>query len=207
MAGDHVDENTVRAGWLRYDFYGPVGSSFAAEAATWVPDHVVVVIEENLSYKNLRRALTYLTELAQHGAVFTNSHGSITRRSRIIWLCFRAPRKAPDRKCCATTTAPIQWSTGRTRVGSNDPIKDTPLKTPNLAAALLQKGRSFIGYSEDLPSPGVYRHHVHRRSWQRRRLPAKTQSLGQLAGHHWCDDWPQPAPALNQSAVQCLSAR
>lgn len=128
--------------------------SFAAEAATWVPDHVVVVIEENLSYKNLTPALTYLTELAQQNAVFTNSHG-IDHPSQPNYLAlFSGATQGTGSEMLRNPDGSNPVVNGRTRVGSNDPIKDTPLKTPNLAAALLQKGRSFIGYSEDLPSPG-----------------------------------------------------
>src|SRR5256885_527448 len=43
---------------------------------------------------------------------------------------------------------------GHTQVGTNDPPPKTPLETPNLGAALIRAGRSFVGYSEDLPIRG-----------------------------------------------------
>jgi phosphatidylinositol-3-phosphatase len=46
-----------------------------SEAAVWVPDHVVIVIEENLSYRSLVPELTYLGELTRDHANFINSHG------------------------------------------------------------------------------------------------------------------------------------
>ncbi len=39
-------------------------------------------------------------------------------------------------------------------MGTDEPIKDTPLKSPNLGAALFRAGYSFAGYSEDLPELG-----------------------------------------------------
>ena len=39
-------------------------------------------------------------------------------------------------------------------MGTDDPLANTPLDTPNLGAGLIDAGRSFAGYSEDLPSPG-----------------------------------------------------
>src|SRR5207302_1758883 len=53
---------------------GPV-RPLATAAAVWAPDHVVIVIEENLSARNLAPELTYLNSLLHQGANFTNSHG------------------------------------------------------------------------------------------------------------------------------------
>src|SRR5213079_2281747 len=43
---------------------------------------------------------------------------------------------------------------GHPQVGTNDPLLNTPLDAPNLGAALIRAGRSFAGYSEDLPIRG-----------------------------------------------------
>ena len=40
---------------------------------------------------------------------------------------------------------------GHTQVGKNTPVAGTPLTAPNLGASLIRAGRSFAGYSEDLP--------------------------------------------------------
>ena len=49
-------------------------SAGPAGAAVWTPDHVVIVIEENLSSHNLVPQLTYLSGLLRENANFTNSH-------------------------------------------------------------------------------------------------------------------------------------
>ena len=50
-------------------------TAVVADAAVWMPDHVVIVIEENLSARNLAPELAYLNSLLHQGANFTNSHG------------------------------------------------------------------------------------------------------------------------------------
>jgi phosphatidylinositol-3-phosphatase len=49
-------------------------AAWPAVAAVWTPDHVVIVIEENLSPRNLVPELTYLTGLMRDNTNFTNSH-------------------------------------------------------------------------------------------------------------------------------------
>src|SRR5689334_25085758 len=53
---------------------GPV-RPLPSAAAVWAPDHVVIVIEEILSARNLVPELEYLTSLQRQGANFTDSHG------------------------------------------------------------------------------------------------------------------------------------
>lgn len=126
----------------------------AAGAAVWTPDHVVIVIEENLSARNLVPELTYLTSLQQRGANFTDSHG-VDHPSQPNYLALFSgdpqgtgsdTKRNPDR------SNPIV--NGHTQVGTDDPLPNAPLDTPNLGAALIRAGRSFAGYSEDLPSRG-----------------------------------------------------
>jgi len=125
-----------------------------SEAAVWVPDHVVIVIEENLSYRSLVPTLTYLSELMRDHANFINSHG-IDHPSQPNYLALfsgSAQGTGSEAKRNPDGSNPIIG--GHTQVGSNEPIKNTPLDTPNLGAALIRAGRSFAGYSEDLPYPG-----------------------------------------------------
>jgi acid phosphatase len=126
----------------------------AANAAVWAPDHVVIVIEENLSAPNLVPPLTYLTSLQHQGANFTDSHG-IDHPSQPNYLALFSgdPQgTGSDAKRNPDGSNPIV--NGHTQVGSNDPPPNTPLDTPNLGAALIRAGRSFTGYSEDLPARG-----------------------------------------------------
>ena len=132
---------------------GPV-RPLATAAAVWAPDHVVIVIEENLSAPNLAPELTYLNSVLHQGANFTNSHG-IDHPSQPNYLALFSgdPQgTGSDAKRNPDGSNPIV--NGHTQVGTNDPPPNTPLDTPNLGAALIRAGRSFAGYSEDLPARG-----------------------------------------------------
>ena len=132
---------------------GPV-RPLATAAAVWAPDHVVIVIEENLSARNLVPQLTYLTSLQQQGANFTDAHG-IDHPSQPNYLALFSgdPQgTGSDAKRNPDGSNPIV--NGHTQVGTNDPLLNTPLDAPNLGAALIRAGRSFAGYSEDLPARG-----------------------------------------------------
>src|SRR5436190_18800138 len=50
-------------------------TAVVADAAVLTPDHVVIVIEENLPTRELAPELAYLNSLLHQGANFTNSHG------------------------------------------------------------------------------------------------------------------------------------
>ncbi len=97
------------------------------------PDHVVVVFEENKSYKQIIRnmAAQYINLLANNGALFTNSFGVI-HPSQPNYLAFFAgsTNGVPDDRC---------------------PIS---LSGDNLARQLIRAGLTFAIYSESLPSTG-----------------------------------------------------
>ena len=107
----------------------------AGTASTTVPspDHVVVVVLEN---KDVGQALgnsraPFLNQLAHTGVSFTNAHAE-THPSQPNYLAL---------------------FTGTTH-GVTDDSCLRGLAAPNLATQLQAAGRSFVGYSESLPSPG-----------------------------------------------------
>ena len=118
-------------------------AAWPAVAAVWTPDHVVVVIEENLSSRNLVPELTYLTSLMRDNANFTNSH-AIDHPSQPNYLALfsgAAQGTGSEAKRNPDGSNPIVG--GHTQVGTDDPPADTPLDTPNLGAALIRAGHSF----------------------------------------------------------------
>ena len=129
-------------------------TAVVADAAVLTPDHVVIVIEENLPTRELAPELAYLNSLLHQGANFTNSHG-IDHPSQPNYLALFSgdPQgTGSDAKRNPDGSNPIV--NGHTQVGTNDPLLNTPLDAPNLGAALIRAGRSFAGYSEDLPARG-----------------------------------------------------
>ena len=97
------------------------------------PDHVVVVVEENHGYSEIigSSAAPYINSLAQQGALFTSSY-AIEHPSEPNYLDLFS--------------------------GSNQGVHDDScphtFSTANLGNLLIDAGLSFVGYSEDLPSPG-----------------------------------------------------
>lgn len=112
---------------------GPLAQ--AHEAAPDIPayDHVVVLILENHTFEQILGSAQapYLERLAAQGAVFTDAHG-VTHPSQPNYLALFA--------------------------GSTFGVQDDgclpPLQGANLAAQLLAAGKTFVGYSEDLPAAG-----------------------------------------------------
>jgi hypothetical protein len=98
-----------------------------------MPDHVVIVIEENQSYNEVigNSSAPYINSLARRGALFTKSF-AIGHPSQPNYLALFS---------------------GSTQ-GVTDDNLCGPFPGPDLASALAAAGRSFGGYSEDLPSIG-----------------------------------------------------
>jgi hypothetical protein len=98
------------------------------------PDHVVLVIFENKAYAQIAgsRSAPYLNALIGRAAVFTDAH-AVTHPSQPNYLALfsGSTHGVPDDRC------PVRL-TGQ----------------PNLARQLLDSGRNFVGYSEDLPAAG-----------------------------------------------------
>ncbi|HWB09648.1 MAG TPA: DUF4214 domain-containing protein [Pirellulales bacterium] len=100
-----------------------------------LPDHVVVVIEENHDYSQIIGSANapYVNSLAQQGALMTDST-AVTHPSQPNYLDLFS--------------------------GSNQGVTDDslppglPFSTPNLGAELLANGLSFAGYSESMPYAG-----------------------------------------------------
>jgi len=95
--------------------------------------HIVVVIEENHSFDDIIGSpdAPYINEIANRGALFANAYG-VEHPSQPNYLDI--------------------FSGGNQGI-TNDSCPHT-LSGANLASALLQAGKSFIGYSEDLPYAG-----------------------------------------------------
>ena len=102
-----------------------------------VPDHVVCVIFENHSYDQIlgNPAAPYLNGLVRDSAaaLFTRSY-ALTRPSQPNYL--------------------MLFSGSDQGVTNNGIPKNLPFTSANLGAGLLQAGRTFAGYSEDLPATG-----------------------------------------------------
>ena len=99
-------------------------------------DHIVVVVEENHAARNILGNLTeapFINSLAARGVSLTNM-AAILHPSQPNYL---------------------ELFSGSTQgVRSNNKPGSLPFTTPNLAAALRAAGKTFIGYSQGLPSAG-----------------------------------------------------
>ncbi|MDP4211880.1 MAG: alkaline phosphatase family protein [Bacteroidota bacterium] len=100
------------------------------------PDHVIVVIEENHGYDQLigSKIASFLNQLADSGALFTDAHGIIhPSQPNYLAIFSGSIQGITDDKCLE---------------------KETPYTTPNLGASLIQKGLTFKGYAQTMPSAG-----------------------------------------------------
>jgi acid phosphatase len=104
-----------------------------------MPDHIVVVIEENHSYSQIIGSpnAPYINQLAQTGASFTNSHG-IEHPSQPNYLDLFSGSNQGVTADLGVSGLGARW----------------PFTTPNLGAQVLTAGKTFVGYSESLPSVG-----------------------------------------------------
>ncbi len=104
-------------------------------------DHVVVVIEENRGYSDIfgssgPSSAPYLNSLATTGAIFTNSH-TVSRPSQPNYL-----------QLFSGSDQGIHDNNIHPRIAANSPTSS------NLASELALRGKTFVGYSEDLPYDG-----------------------------------------------------
>ncbi|MFL5330881.1 MAG: alkaline phosphatase family protein [Gemmataceae bacterium] len=104
-----------------------------------VPDHVVIVMEENHSFNEILGAgspATYIRSLANdpYGATFTQSF-AIEHPSQPNYLDL--------------------FAGGNQGVVNDSLPPNLPFTTANLGAEMLSNGRTFTGYSEDLPAVGA----------------------------------------------------
>jgi phosphatidylinositol-3-phosphatase len=100
------------------------------------PDHVVIVVEENKSYSQIIGSplAPYVNSLAAQGALFSSSYALVhPSQPNYLALFSGSTQGVVDSTC---------------------PPPGSPYTTPNLGAALLAKGLTFAGYSEDLPAIG-----------------------------------------------------
>ncbi len=112
---------------------GVAQSASAAEVALPRPDHIVIVVEENKGYSKIigNPDAPYINVLAQHGVLFTQSYG-VTHPSQPNYLAlFSGTTRGISSNAC-----PLE------------------LTGENLGGALIEKGLSFVSYSESLPEAG-----------------------------------------------------
>jgi phosphatidylinositol-3-phosphatase len=114
-------------------------TQYSADAATTWPaglpvyDHIVIVMEENKGYEQIfaNKDAPYINQLAHEGALFTRMFGEEhNSEGNYFWL----------------------FSGSNQGVGFKDEIPATKFTASNLAQQLIDRGLSFKGYAEDLPS-------------------------------------------------------
>ena len=123
-------------------FVLPFAVALKATAQTLpVPEHIVVLIEENYAYSEIIGSSAsayapYINALCSdpHAAVFTQSY-AIEHPSEPNYLDFFSGEN--------------QGTTGSDGIPAG-----YPFTTPNLAAQLIAASKTFKTYSEDLPAPG-----------------------------------------------------
>ncbi len=103
------------------------------------PDHVVVVIYENHAFEQIIGSVDapYINSLANdpYAALFTQSYG-VTHPSQPNYMYLFSG----DNQNVILDFTPLSFL--------------LPFSTPNLGAELLQNGKTFAGYSEELPYTG-----------------------------------------------------
>jgi acid phosphatase len=101
------------------------------------PEHIVIVIEENRDFSQVidSKAAPYINSLAvdSKAALFTQSY-AVTHPSQPNYL--------------------MLFSGSDQGIRNDSLPAGLPFSTPNLGASLIESGRSFTGYSEDLPYAG-----------------------------------------------------
>jgi hypothetical protein len=105
----------------------------AAKTKLPKPDHIIIVMEENHGYSDIigNAQAPYINGLANSGALFTDSH-AITHPSQPNYL---------------------ELFSGSTQGVTNDSCPHS-FAGDSEASELIAAGKSFAGYSEDLPGEG-----------------------------------------------------
>jgi hypothetical protein len=110
-----------------------------------LPDHIVIVIEENHAYQKIigSSAAPYINQLADSGALFTQSY-ALTHPSQPNYLMLYSGSNQGISGTLFGDTYPTStpWS------------MTLPFNTRNMGACLIAKGNTFTGYAEGLPSVG-----------------------------------------------------
>jgi len=126
--------NTVVKAYLLFALVATAAATAAYSATIPIPNHVIVIVEENHSYSEIygSSSAPYINSLANSGALFTNSF-AIEHPSEPNYLDLFS--------------------------GSNQGVTDDScphsFTDANLGAQLLAVNLGFAGYSEDLPSIGA----------------------------------------------------
>ncbi|MFB6468129.1 alkaline phosphatase family protein [Cytobacillus sp. Hz8] len=113
-------------------------------------DHILIVVEENHSKSQIveNSSAPYINSLMKHGANFTNYH-AIEHPSQPNYL---------------------DIFSGSNQGVTDDEMPSLKFSTDNLASELIEKGYSFKGYSEGMPSVG-YNKEYEKTGYARRHNP------------------------------------
>ena len=126
------------------------------QPAKWRPDHIVVVILENKTGGQVlgNKDLPYLNSLAANGALMTNAYFAQTPYTGDPPQGLPARPSQPNYLYLFSGNNQgvlPKWMGGI----ANEliPAKLRPYTTPNLAAALVTAGQTFLSFAESLPYP------------------------------------------------------
>lgn len=158
------------------------GWALAAEAVAAPPtwDHVVIVFEENRSLSQVIGSADapYINNVLVAGGASMADMYAITHPSQPNYLQFFAGANQ------GVTT-------------NDDTSAITPFNTPNLGAELIAAGRSFTGYSENLPSVGYTGFEADGGLYARRHNPwVQWQSADAPTNNHLAPTTNQPYSAF-----------
>jgi hypothetical protein len=179
-------------------------AAWPAVAAVWMPDHVVIVIEENLSSRNLVPELTYLTGLMRDNANFTNSHG-VDHPSQPNYLAlFSGDAQGTGSEAKRNSDGSNPIVSGHTQVGDRRPAGQCPSQRAQSRGCAEPRRPQLRRILRGSPLFRLHRRLAHRPPGKQCRLSAQTQPVGQLAGGERRRHRPQPAAFHGQSTVHCL---
>src|ERR1017187_5083793 len=119
--------------------------SSSVNPALPVPDHIVIVIEENHAYSSIigSSSAPYINMLKDSGALFTQSFG-LTHPSQPNYLMLYSGSNQGISGTLNGDTYPTSSPWNMT----------LPFNTKNMGACLIASGKTFVGYAEGLPSVG-----------------------------------------------------